>query len=234
MRFLRGFSQQGLVSNWLEQEPPLAKLLKCFDINRAASRFDPVSVYIVRDEHEEMETGAALFQTTPGTPEKRFGILIDEQDCNAAGVEIDPAVRGETGVHTVDVRHADLSGTQEQFARLVVRILARMWQGEQRLRSYPAQQIASQLAVFSRLPPKRIHEAARANCLASLNRVSWCQVSPGGLIVEVRGKLSDKEVHEIAAARSLISGRGISSVFRDGWLGMWKWQQKRTRTRPKG
>jgi hypothetical protein len=72
MRFLRVFSQQGLVSNWLEQEPPLSKLLKCFDVNRAASRLDPVSVYIVRSETEEAETVAALFQTTPGTPEKRL------------------------------------------------------------------------------------------------------------------------------------------------------------------
>ena len=77
MRFLRVFAQQGLVSNWLEQEPPLAKVLKCFDFNRMASRIDPVSVYVVRSEREDVETVAALFQTTPGTPETRFGSLIE-------------------------------------------------------------------------------------------------------------------------------------------------------------
>src|SRR5687767_5334807 len=73
--FLRVFAQQGLLSHWLEQECPLPKLLSCFDIKREQPRPNPVSVYRVGTEIEELEAVAAVFLTTPTTPEKRFGIL---------------------------------------------------------------------------------------------------------------------------------------------------------------
>jgi hypothetical protein len=229
MRFLRVFAQQGLVSNWLELEPPLAKVLKCFDVNRMASRIAPVSVYVVRNELEEVQTVAALFQVAPGTPEKRFGILIDEADCATAGIDIDAGVKGETGIHAVDARHVDLIGTQDQFGRLVAQIVARMWAGEQRLRSYPAQQIAGQLAVFSRLSPEHILEDARQNCLSSLRRVAWVHPSGSGRTLAIRGTLGDKDRHEVVAPRSSKPTRGIGGFLADLWLEIWKWRRKRAR-----
>ena|ERR1700687_4428376 len=137
MRFLRVFAQQGLVWNWFEKEPHLPRILKCFDINRTASRIEPVSVFAVRTEREEAETVAAQFQVSPSTPEKRFGIIIDKTDCQAAGILIDRTEIGNTGINTVDARHLNLTGTPKAFGSLVAQVVKKMWEGEQRLHIYP-------------------------------------------------------------------------------------------------
>jgi hypothetical protein len=213
MRFLRVFTQQGALPNWSETNPPLASILqKCFDINRKASRIQPVSVFQVRSEREEVEAVSALFQVSPSTPEKRFGVIVEEGDCLAAGVQIDRTEKGNTGITIVDGRHANFTGTQKQFGTLIGQIVKGMWEGEQRLRIYPAQQIALQLAVFSRLPDGEIDDASRDSSLTVLNRVAWHTFTEKR--AEVRGRLADEDPHEIVSLRSLESSSLLRRIWR--------------------
>jgi hypothetical protein len=219
MRFVRVFAQQGLVSNWLEKKPPLSKLLRCFDIDRRKPDPEPVSVYEGRDELEELEAVAAVFQTSPTEPEKRFGLLIDADDCRASGLTIDRGEQGRTGISRVDRRHVNLVGSQEQFAAVIVHILQAMWEGQQRLRSFPAQEIAGQLAVFSKLPPGQIHEDSRASCVSALNLAAWHTFIEASESVEIRGKLDDNVPRDVVAVRSYRRKSWfdrITSFFRGG------------------
>jgi hypothetical protein len=202
MRFVRVFAQQGLVSSWLEKKPPLSRLLKCFDIDRRRPDPQPVSVYKAGNELEELEAVAAVFQTSPTEPEKRFGLLLDEDDCRASGLTIDRGEQGRTGISKVDSRHVNLVGSQEQFATAIVHVLKAMWEGQQRLRSFPAQQIAGQLAVFSKLPRGQIHEDSRASSLSALNLAAWHTFIEASQTVEIRGALDDSVPRDVVAVRS--------------------------------
>jgi len=178
-----------------------------------------VSVYSAGNELEELEAVAAVFQTSPSEPEKRFGLLIDEGDCRAAGVTVERDEQGKTGVGKVDARHVNLVGSQEQFAAAVVHILKAMWEGQQRLRSFPAQQIAGQLAIFSKLSRGQIHEDSRASCLAALNLAAWHTFVEAKQFVEIRGELDDSMRRQVLAVRSY-RGRSwleqVSAFLRGG------------------
>ncbi len=195
MRFLRVYAQQGLHSCWLEQQPPLARLLKCFDVKRDAIRPpEPASVYRVNDAIEELEVVAALTQTAPSRPEKRFGVLVSQQDCQAAGIRIDRREPGQTGVADVDARHANLIGEREQFFQLIVGIVAGLWIGEHRLRVYPTQAILGQLTVFSLQSDAAIHPDTRANCERMLSFTAERPLVVGSPPrIQVRGTLQDGE-----------------------------------------
>src|SRR5947209_7684908 len=108
MRFIHGFAQQKHFGNWFDKEPPLSKLLECFEVNRQLTKPIEVSAYAVESELEELEAVAALLQNAPATPDKRFGVLVSEADCAAAGIAIDPQEPGTTGIRRVDVRHVNL------------------------------------------------------------------------------------------------------------------------------
>jgi hypothetical protein len=221
MRFLRVYAQQGLHGCWLEQQPPLARLLKCFDIKREATRPpEPTSVFLVNDEGEELEVVTALAQTTPSSPEKRFGILVSDEDCRAAGIRIDRDEPGQTGVSVVDIRHANLIGDQNQVFQLMVQIVASLWTGQQRLRVYPAQAILGQLAIFRRWPDASIHPQARANCERMLSLVSD---EPSLLAdpprMQVRGQLQDSQGALPVHAERLL-GSTVSSI--SWWKRLWQ------------
>jgi hypothetical protein len=201
MRLLRVFGTQSWVSNWLEQSPPLPLLLKCFDVNRQKPQPEPVSVYRIDSEIEEVEAVAALFLTTPGSPEKRFGVIVAEDDCCAAGITLDPEEQGETGVHAIDKRHVNLKGTVDQFGRLVARIVQGMWEGEQRIRLYPAQQIAGQIALFSKLGDDQIDPDTKTTCLEVLALKNWHTFEENDQAVIIRGALKDNSEFSILARR---------------------------------
>ncbi len=84
MRFIRVSSQQTNFANWQDKEPTLAKLLQFFEVKPQARNPDPVSVFRVTSELEELESVAAVFQKTVTSPEKRFGVLTTEEDCRTA------------------------------------------------------------------------------------------------------------------------------------------------------
>jgi len=121
---------------------------------------------------EELEAAAATFQKTRSSPERLFGLRVTERDCQAAGIRLD-ASRGKTGVKCVDDRHIDLQGDENQFRALCVGVLARIWEGEQRLRIFPAIQVVGQIAVFSRLPDCGIATESRDDCMCVLQNSKY-------------------------------------------------------------
>src|SRR5262249_20686869 len=143
-------------------------------------------------ELAEVEAVAAHFLTTKSTLEKRFGVIVTEEDCREAGIVIDPQELGTTGVRVIDRRHRDLKGTTvEQFGRLIARVVQAMWQGEQQIRLYPAQQILGQIAIFSKLPEEEIDPTARIDCLDVLGRQNWHTFHDSPPEVRITGSLKD-------------------------------------------
>jgi hypothetical protein len=203
MRILRVFDQQGLLNYWSAESPPLPRLVQCFGLQRNQPNPRPVSVYRAENEQEEMEAVAALFQVQPRHPDKRFGVLFTDGDCREAGVTVDESERGETGVQAVDGRHVNLRGTGQHFARLIVQIIKKMWEGEQLLRVYPPQQIVGQLAVLSRLGDAEIEAGTRQTCAEILAGVNWHTFHDNLARVEIRCRLQDDEDFPVSAWRGL-------------------------------
>jgi hypothetical protein len=189
-------------STWLSRIPELSQVLRSFGLKREQVAPKPVSVYRADTELEEMEAVAAFFSTAPTAPEKRFGIILTDDDCLAAQIKTDPSVRGGTGIQRVDARHVNLQGDVMQFGRLMGAILQKMWEGEQRLRYYPAQQIAGQLAVFSAQPNAEVHPDTKQFCRTSLERVNWIQWEGDRAGVVISGRLEDREAIPIVARRA--------------------------------
>jgi hypothetical protein len=202
MRFIRVFAQQTCFANWQDKEPALSKLLQFFEVQPRTQHQVSVSVFEVRSELEELESVAAVFQKTRTCPEKRFGVLSTEEDCRTAGIEIDRNERGNTGIHRIDARHANLIGTPDAFTRLVVEILQRIWEGEQRLRIFPAKQITGQVAVFFKLPAEEIQAASREDCECVLSKANCHQFIEEHSRVNIHGNLSDKRDIPVIATRS--------------------------------
>lgn len=141
---------------------------------------------------EELEIAAALVQMDEAAPEKRFALKVTAADCNLTGVQMDHDETGTTGVPLVDKRHVNLRGSQEQFAKLMVQIVAKYWEGEERLRIFPAEQIAGQLAVFTKLDAMKISPRATERCRISLQKdstIKWR--AQGNSYVEMEGNLSN-------------------------------------------
>src|ERR1700678_1331177 len=162
MRLLRVFTVPTHFAEWYTAAPDLDKLLLCFGV-RASTAPVPASVFQVNDELEELESAAAIFQKSRSSPEKQFGVLVTDKECQQAGITItDPD--GGTGIEHVDIRHRDLVGDNSQFKALMAGIVKTMWEGEQRLRVFPAKQITGQVAVFSRLPDGRILSEPGETC----------------------------------------------------------------------
>lgn len=199
--FLRVFSPKSSFHEWLNKQPSLPKLLKCFDIDRHCTTIKkPPSVFRASSVIEEAENVAALFETAPCSPELRYAVRITGGDCDKVGIQLNTATRGQTGVLSVDTRHADLSGTPKQFRELVVRIVERLWNGEDRLRAFPAHLIAGVLALLEARPETEIEPEARHRCRQVLDkRPDWLAVAQNGGSVRVLGKLDDKEEYPVRA-----------------------------------
>jgi hypothetical protein len=204
MRLLRVFAKQSLTPNWLERSPPLPLLLQCFEVNRQKPSPDPVSVFRVGSETEEAEAVAAVFLKTRESPVKRYGIIVTDEDCREAGITLDLQERGDTGILAVDGRHVNLRGeTVDQFGLLMAQIVQAMWEGEQRLRFYPAQQIAGQIAVFSKLPDNQIDPSTRQTCRDVLAQCSnWHAFEDTARLVMINGSLKDKGEFPVIAQRA--------------------------------
>ena len=202
MHFIRVHGQQTHFAAWTEKEPELSKLLLFFDIQASLPKEFVVSVFEVQSELEELESVAAVFQTTRPSSDKRFGVLVADEDCRKAGIVIDRSQRGKTGIHRVDSLHADLRGTPEQFSQLMVEILQRVWQGERRLRIFPAKRITGQVAVFFKLPQDEIDPATRTDCECVLSKANCHQFNEGNSTVEILGKLKGSTAQEIRALRT--------------------------------
>src|SRR5207253_1051817 len=145
-------------------------LLGCFRVKRLGADPKPVSVYQINNDLDDVEAAAATALITGGSIEKRFGLVVTEEDCRAAGITIDAKEPGTTGVYAVDGRHRDLTGKTEEFAKLMVLIVKAMWEGEQRVRLYPAHQLIGQIAVLSKPLNANIDPSTRQDCVDALGK----------------------------------------------------------------
>ena len=215
MPFLRKLSAS--FQRWVADPPDLTQLLNDLDIQRNQTEIkenDRPSIYLCQGDAEQLEAVAALVHILGKPPEKCFGLLIDDADCRAAGVEaIHAPRRGTTGIGRVDQRHYELNGPKENFVELIKRLLGRMWEGEQRLRIYSPQQILGQLALFAELsahpdgspvPVTHIHPGSKELCrrvVALGQGATQTMVQGSTLTIQVR--LKDKEEVSVTAQRSL-------------------------------
>jgi hypothetical protein len=217
MRLLRLFDGASRFNEWYGAEPDLTKLLQCFDVKRGAV-CQPASVFRVGNELEELEAAAGVFQRTRSSADKRFGILLSEEECRRVGIRVD-ATNGGTGIKHVDLRHVDRSGDISQFTRLVAQLVKKMWEGEQRLRVFPAKQIVGQVAVFSKLPDERISSESRETCFAILAKSACHTFDRESSQVEIRGKFKDDSASEILASRWIEHPTdAVSDVRQRSWL----------------
>ena len=205
MEYLRVFARRSFAEKWFGKEPKLSQLLECFDLKRNLAPnqpLSPVSVFRARNHREELQTVAALFQITPKGTEKRYAVCITKDDCDEAGVGVDPT-RGQTGVSFVDFRHSDLTGKLENFIELTKVLTRRIWEGENRIHTYSAHAILGEIAVFSRLPDA-IDDAAQDRCRQVLDKSpeSFC-FPPDRDVVEISGKMDDRERIVVTAVREL-------------------------------
>jgi hypothetical protein len=200
MRLLRVFDTQSQFVAWQDPEPELSKLFLGFSIKPEATKFEPPSIFRVRSEADELECVAGFFQKSGGSPAKLFGVLFTARDCRDVGIRIDGDRTG-TGIRRVDDRHANLNGDKEQFRRLVAGIVARIWEGEQRLRIFPANQIAGQVAIFSRLPESHTCEDSRRTCERVLSKTTCHRFHDDESRVEIVGRLKDKAESPVCASR---------------------------------
>jgi len=203
MRLLRIFASQTNYSKWLEVSPELSFLLACFDIKEKNTSTVTVSTFCADTLWDELEVAAALVQNTMSKAEKRYGVRIDTRDCIAAGIEWDLKQKGETGIDFVDSRHVNLTATREQFTTLMTLTVAKIWQGHDQLRVFPANQIVAQLALFERLS-HGVSREARIRCRSSLEK------TPERLgkleypdKIEVRGHLVSVSEIAVVSVRSL-------------------------------
>jgi hypothetical protein len=148
-------------------------------------------VYAAATEAEELQSVAAFYQSNcPKRADKLFGVCLTEDDCDVAGISIVADADGNTGVADVDRRHANLTGSQQQFSGLIARILGKLWEGENRLRVFPAWQILGELAVLSRLADNQIAGKARESCQKVVdNHADMLKYSGDGSCVELKKEL---------------------------------------------
>lgn len=188
MQFVRICSRTPF--EWTARQTELSKLLKCFGIKSGIPSPPPISVYIAANPLEELEVAAALLQMDEAAPEKKFALKISPADCDLTGVRMEYNEIGTTGVPLVDKRHVNLKGSQEQFEKLMVQIIAKYWEGEDRLRIFPAEQIGGQLAVFTKLDAMKISPLALERCRISLQKdstIKW--IAQTNSYVEMEGSL---------------------------------------------
>ena len=233
MRLLRVFMKNATFTEWQNAQPDLGKLLQCFDVTRTMSKPPPASVFRVLSELEELESVAAVFQKSRSSPEKLFGVVLTESDCRSAGMAIEPE-QGQTGVRHVDACHFNLVGDSSQFRELVAGVVRRIWEGEQRIRVFPAKQITGQVAVLSKLHSAYICDESRECCEAVLSKASCHEFDHANLRVQIIGSLFDKPPFEVRATRSYDpsaaaasaappapSWRGIVKKLLSAWTKRW-------------
>lgn len=202
--FLRIFSRPNRYDAWVSASPQLSFLLDCFGIDRIAQSVKPVSVFRATNPIEELQNVAAYLQTNQGSVEKTFALRISDEDCQCAGIKVDSEARGETGLHLIDARHANLTGTPEAFIQLSVRIVGKIWEGEDRLRVFPSHQIIGEMAVLARLEENAIDPHARSRCHRVLEREADRFAYSGDGCVQITGRLNDnKGEFPVCAVRQL-------------------------------
>ena len=100
-------------------------------------------------------------------------------------------------------RHFNLSGQQIQFVNLVREIVAKIWEGHDRLRAFPAHQVSGQLAAFLEFDDRTAEPEAKERCRRTLNRnPELCNRSPDRKQIEIKSDLQDgNELVPVVAAR---------------------------------
>lgn len=169
MFYVREFSSKTWLGHWLSKTPELKALLKSFGIGLTGN-VEPPSVFRCEGQSSELETVAALCQRSR-TSERTHLIRVALDDINSVGIRVDTSESGRTGIRTVDVRHANLHGSREQFQALVERVLTKIWEGDNRLNVFSELAILGELARLSKLSDG-IDEGARERCMRLLERRS--------------------------------------------------------------
>jgi hypothetical protein len=126
------------------------------------------STYEVEGELDEAQAAAAhLLTDTHPRIEARHLVRIRAADLAAAGIGVEDSVIGTTGIVRVDFHHRDLVGTKEQFERPVQVILARLREGEDRIRRIGQVQLRYALEGFAGRTAKErpTHTLECINCM---------------------------------------------------------------------
>ncbi len=195
MEYLRVFTTQSYATEWFNKKPDLSTLLLCFDMARAHETNTPVSsvsVFRAYSHQEELQNVAALSQNSRAKAKKRFAICVTDADCAEAGVKIEQTP-GNTGVSVADARHSDLNGDLGNFIKLTKVITRRIYEGENRFRTYSSHAILGEIAIFSRLE-KEFDDDVRSRCKLVLEKSPglW-QFCDDRDVVEIYGTLTDKK-----------------------------------------
>lgn len=194
MALLRVFEPEGWFKAWTSAKPKLEDLLKCLDITKPAHPEAPISVFKATTAVEEVECVAAFYETFNRRETKiQYAIRVEGDDCRRAGICVEHRPdEGTTGIKQVDRRHFNLRGKQADFAKLAGVIVASLWEGQDRLRAFPAHSIRAQLAVFTCIDKFQIDPAASQRCKKLLERNPELQtISPDRKYVEICGELAD-------------------------------------------
>lgn len=201
MDYIRFFSREKGFNAWSNVAPEMKHLLDCFDVKSNMEASVPVanSVFHAMNDVERLQNVASFFSTNPRKAEKQFGLRITTEDCEKAGIQI-AQIRGETGVRFVDKRHADLLGTPTKFKSLATIIIARIWEGEQRLQAFPPHSILGEVAVISQFIGQ-VDDDASERCSRVLERNRSMIHSQGSEYVDLCGQLLDGEHNVDVIAR---------------------------------
>ncbi len=190
---IRPFSDK--FPKWTDKSPELTQLLKCFEIIRdaPAGKVLTTSLYLTEAAEDELAIVAALHQRSEHSVDKRYAVRVEQGECEQSGLQVQPHIENKTGIRDVDRKHVNVSGTLDQFIRLMVRIVSEIWKGQDRLRIFTEHQILGQLAVFVKQSSERVEPEAQQRCLHCLSkspdRFQFCD-DVG--IVRILGTLNDK------------------------------------------
>lgn len=215
MEYMRVFSSP-TITKWFDKSPKLSQLLKCFDAQRnldTKKSVTPVSVFHARNQKEELQNVAAIFQNNVRTVAKQFAICIRKSDCSEAGIEID-TTHGKTGIACVDARHADFKGTLENLIELARVLTQKICEGENRVRIFSQHAILGEIAVFSRTS-NGIDEFAKKRCNQVLKKTTDLFKFPNDArnVVEILVKMDDKQDMTVTALRKLVKNIGHDSLI---------------------
>jgi hypothetical protein len=152
----------GSYTKWFEPNPDVDQLTK--HLFRLDQRVQ--STYEAASHADEVEAAAA-FGLLSGSSKLQhcFVLRIEQSDLDAVGIQRDDEGKYRpTGVVAVDQRHVDLLASKRQLTELVRHILARLHDGEDRVRRISSQQMKHRLEEFSTANDDAVTQDAKARC----------------------------------------------------------------------
>ena len=215
---LRLFDGASRFNEWYGAEPDLTKLLQCFDVKRGAVAGSPQAFSGWATNSKSLRRQRASFRRTRSSADKRFGILLSEEECRGVGIRVD-ATNGGTGIKHVDLRHVDLSGDISQFTRLVALLVKKMWEGEQRLRVFQKNKLWAKSRYFPNCLTKELVPSRGKLALPSWRNQRATRSIARAHRWKSSGKFKDDSASEILASRWIAHPTDdVPDVRQRSWL----------------